>query len=669
LTVLGASTLLALACGGLWARLGRAAGESGFTTFTRGALGAIAAIVAVEELLGACGILGARAILLVLGVACLGLATVAWRLPRVEPRAPRTTWTSLEAGLLAALLAALGTRLWDGLHRTTFLYDTLSYHLHAPATWLRDGRLSIVPAVFGDPAPAYAPSNVELVFLFLMAPTRSGALAQAGQAPLAALACAAVAATVREAGGTRAGALGAALALALVPEVWQQAASAMTDVGVAAFFLAALPFLVRWVRARPSVAPGGAPAVADAAAFGLAVGLCAGSKVVGLVFALPLVGVATVACARSGRRGPRLAAVTSLAVLVTGGFWYVRNLVVTGNPVYPLAVEVGKTTLAPGIYDAAVLRASAYHVARGDLSALGHLLLEPGVAFALGGGLALALGARRRPAWTLLALALVGLFWLAVPYQESRFLFPAWGVVAVAMAMFGCGETARGAPAWVWAPLALGVVGSVVEHPTAERWGVLGVGAAALVGFPPARAWLRAREGRRVGRALAPTMVVLAAIALGLTTVRAPAYGVGDELDEAWAWFRQNVRGARVAYTGNNLPFPLAGDELSNDVRYVNVAGAPGDRLHDFARRSMTAPRGPEPAPYRDDARYETWLGNLRAARRDVLFVAALYPSVRRTIATDADGFPVERAWADAHPEFFTPRFASTAARVYGVAP
>ena len=111
----------------------------------------------------------------------------------------------------AARRAARGARAarsGTALHRTTFLYDTLSYHLHAPATWLRDGRLSIVPAVFGDPAPAYAPSNVELLFAFLMAPTRSGALAQAGQVPLAALACAAVAATVREAGGPRAAALG-----------------------------------------------------------------------------------------------------------------------------------------------------------------------------------------------------------------------------------------------------------------------------------------------------------------------------------------------------------------------------------------------------------------------------------------------------------------------------
>ena len=142
----------------------------------------------------------------------------------------------------------------------------------------------------------------------------------------------------------------------------------------------------------------------------------------------------------------------------------------------------------------------------------------------------------------------------------------------------------------------------------------------------------------------------------------------GSGLKSDWSWFRANVRGKRVAYTGNNLPFPLAGADLANDVRYVNVAGAPGDRLHDLTRG---APPGdaPEPAPYRDGARPDVWLRNLRAARTEVLFVAALYPGVRRTIAADADGFPVERAWADASPRLFRLRHASATARVYDLLP
>ena len=227
-------------------------------------------------------------------------------------------------------------------------------------------------------------------------------------------------------------------------------------------------------------------------------------------------------------------------------------------------------------------------------------------------------------------------------------------------------ETEGATAMWTWAPLALGVVGSVVEQPTAERWAILGAGAAV------AAAWSRAAVARArllvPGAALAVVIAAIVALVLEVAPPPAPVYALGDELDASWAWFAANVRGGRVAYTGNNLALPLAGG-LTNDVRYINVAGAPGDLLHDFARRAPAALAGPEPAPYREGARYETWLNNLRAARRDVLFVAALDPAVRRTIAADADGFPVERAWADAHPGAFTLRFASAAARVYGVSP
>jgi hypothetical protein len=654
---LAVSALAALACGASLARLSRGADESGATTATRVGLGAVGAVVVVEELLGASGRLGAGAIGLALAAAAVALALVTRRSPALARRAT-APWTPLDAGLLAALLVALATRVGQALTRTTFLYDTLSYHLHAPATWLADGRLSIVPAVFGDPAPAYAPSNVELLAAFVLAPTRAGALAQAVQAPLAALACAAVAATVSELCRPRAAALAAALAFLLVPEVWTQSASAMTDVGAAAFLLAALPFLVRLRR--------GVGGAGDAAALGCAVGLCAGAKVAGAVLVAPVVVAAALACARIDRGGARRLASLLAVGAATGAFFYARDALVTGNPIYPLRLSLAGATLAPGVYDAAALRASPYHLARGDLAGLGRLLLAPGLAFAVGGAATLALRLRR-PAWTALALAQVALFWLVLPYQESRFLFPLWGVVAIAMGALVKADGARASSAWWWMPLALAVLGSVVEQPTGERWAALGAGAVAAVIFPRARALLPLRLGAD-GRAWVAA-AVLGALGVALLPVREPAYAMGDELDDAWAWVRANVRGARVAYTGNNLPVPLAGRALENDVRYVNVAGGPDDRLHDFARRAPRAWADPEPAPYRDGARYDVWLANLRAARRDVLFVAALFPEVRATIAADADGFPVERAWADAHADVFTLRYASPAARVYGVRP
>ena len=135
----------------------------------------------------------------------------------------REPLTTLDVACVFALTAVVLLRAWTGFGKTTFLYDTLSYHLHVPATWLADRRLEIVPAVFGDPSSAYAPSNLELWFAFLMAPLHSDYLAGTGQVVFAALAALAIVAAVREAGGRRTAALAAALAFLLIPEIWQQA--------------------------------------------------------------------------------------------------------------------------------------------------------------------------------------------------------------------------------------------------------------------------------------------------------------------------------------------------------------------------------------------------------------------------------------------------------------
>ncbi|MES1208371.1 MAG: hypothetical protein ABUS79_20735, partial [Pseudomonadota bacterium] len=252
---------------------------------------------------------------------------------------------------------------------------------------------------------------------------------------------------------------------------------------------------------------------------------------------------------------------------------------------------------------------------------------------------------------------------------ESRFLFAAFGLAAMAI-----GRAAAQPPAPLgWGGMALALIGEAVALPSPDRLALLPIG---LVGAAALHGWrkipLRARPAVGMGAAVAASALLVVSVARGLPAHRrgADPYRVASDLDDAWAWFGGNVHGARVAYTGTNLVFPLWGPDLANRVTYVNVSGGPSDRLPDFARRFGTGrPKTPEPAPYREGATYEGWLRNLRAAGAQVLFVAALDPIVARTVAADGDQFPIERQWADAHPDLFQLRYASIAARVYGIKP
>ncbi len=616
---------------------------------TRILLWAFATVVVVQGALGAIGLLTPLATLIVLALLAAGTYLMARRRPRAAAPPPEPA-TRMAVAVSAVLIAIFVFRLWSGLHPTTFLYDTLSYHLHMPATWMHDRRIAIVPAVFGDPSPAYAPANLELWFLFLLAPMRSDYLADVGQLPFAALAACAIMTAVRDTFAARATAVACAVLFLLIPEVWTQMPTAMTDLGFAACLLASLPFALRvWTS--------DVPRRGDLLAAATAIGLAIGTKYAAAALALLFV---TLTAGGWLRRRPldfRGAALALALILATGGFWYVRNAVVTGNPFYPVAVP-GLHLAA--LYGRAEMRAWDYHVPVGDFKALGSMLIDAGIGFCFAVGVALVRGWRRPE--TVLMVGLLGIFWFIVPYQESRFLFVVFGVAAVLI-----GQAARGSR-HVGGALAVALACAFIEAPSVERLLLLAapvVAVVALVDEPAVLGRMNSRGHARlaaVGAALASVLIAFGAYSYKHSD---PGYTVGDETAADWSWFRANVRDARVAYTGTNVAFPLAGERLANDVRYVNVAGAPGARLHDFGRRGDGTA---EPAPYRHGASPEVWLANLRAARTQVLFVAALYPGVRRNVAADGDGFPVERAWADARPDTFHLLRASPAARIYSVA-
>ena len=607
------------------------------TTAVRGAVWAFSALIVVEASLGFLGFLTARNVCLAL----VGLAAIScWKIPRRESQA-RGPLSRVELALTCAIAGAFFLLLWTGLHQNDFPYDSLSYHLHAPVTWMHAHRLTIVPAVFGDPAPAYAPSNVELCFLSLMAPLRSEYLVGCGQIALGALAVASIVAAVREAGGHRTAALAAGLAFLLIPEVWEQAPTAMSDVGLAAFLLASVPFARR------------AEVLTGSAALGLAIGL----KYVGLVLALPFLAFLAFrafAAARSNRRamGGTGWVLLSAGVVIsaTGGFWYLRNLVVTGNPLYPGAFPgLG----LPALYGAAAMRSQVPVAHLGDLLLL---LASSGLGFAP--ALIVSLVRRRRDAEAVMAMALTALFWIAIPYKNSRFLFPVFGMAAIVI-----GRAATDPPAILgWVPLCGALAGGVIQGKAAQ-W--LGLPAAASLGWFGGDVIRRAsrKTVAAVGAAGAVGLLVALVVGFAHSLVRDPPYGVAE-----WSWFRAHVRDTQVAYTGANLAFPLAGERLGNEVSYVNVAGQPEDRLHDFARRLGTGlGSDPQPTLYRSGATFDVWRRNLRVSGATVLFIDQLHPIVRRNITADADGFPIERSWADAHPQLFSLEYASSTARIYAI--
>ncbi len=172
-----------------------------------------------------------------------------------------------------------------------------------------------------------------------------------------------------------------------------------------------------------------------------------GTKPVGIVFVPPL--LMLILAAQLWKR-PALKAMAAATGLMLGclflstGFWFVRNCRITGNPLYPLHLELFGTSLLTGWYGRDAMRFSVYYLPMSDGGALVDMLmalLDPRLALlwiaALAGAWAIgSCGSKQqdRLTWALAVLAVlnVALYWICIPYRtQQRFMLQSLGLAAI----------------------------------------------------------------------------------------------------------------------------------------------------------------------------------------------------------------------------------------------
>ncbi len=616
--------------------------------------------------------------------------------PRAAPE-PANEWGRLPSWVVGLLGALVTLAVAFAIVQSPFtLYDSLSYHLFFPARWLQERALTIVPTPFSDPAQAYAPGNGELFLLWLMVPFHSDALARAGQLPFALLAAVTLYALARRLGAPPQHAIYPAGFLLLSRPLLEQAIGANVDLICAAMFLASLLLGVVAVerdRAR------------DWLLCGVGLGLYFGTKYLALIY-LP----ALLLVAAAGR--PRWKMAWALpGMLAFAAPWYLRNWIVAGSPLYPAALTVAGATIAPGAFDRLAMFNTVFHVTEVRLfgiiaaRALGPTLAPVWLPAAIVGGVALI----RRGWWphTVLALLpylMIPLFWFGLPVNiDSRFLMPAVLPALLPFAFaFRRGRVWNGAVHAVYfASMIWILVGASVEVAARGPWFMRGWLTFNGLLTRPATVWCAAlaigltllwRVGPRRtpwAAAFAAAIVAIPAAALAWSADRWCAPGACTYLDTTppylranliagWRWVADHVHGATIAYTGINLPYPLAGSGLTNHVVYVNIDGRSRWRFDDYDRAFRSGRFTPAPPllaspsgellPLSDRfgatrgairPRFErmtgdrgAWVASLRRLGVDYLFVSSLSAYEIDNVWHNGRGFPIEDEWASAGGPF-----------------
>lgn len=654
-----AALLLGLGVAGWRLADGALPGASTLTRATAAGTFATCGAVVPALALGSLGLMRPRPYLvlvaLIVAGVCLAVPPAKRTIGGSTPGRGSPFWLRIARGTafslagIAALAALHGER-----HQPPEKLDDPSYHLTTVALWRHVHDLRTPKFGYGDPSTAYYPLGGELIAWALLAPLRdSDFLARWGQLPYFVLTLVAASAVARELDLGRSAPPTVALLVLTVPRAFPDLAlSAGNDHSTAFFAVAAVVAGLRLAAC---------PSNGSALFAGTAVGLLVGSKYLGLLFALPIVVLLFVAVAApdrplSARAAGRLLFLAGLAAALAGGYTYLRNALVLGNPVFPSPIGLLGFEL-PGWQEASLaVRRQRPEFAIEPLSflfdrrllgsafpwlAVPAALAAPVLAWTTAGRL----GPRLRRALVVLLPAVFFLEFLLIvhDHRDVRYLFAAIALAAVAVnAVVAWALPGRRRAAELVAALlvvARFAFGNEPLPPNAL------LAAAPIVAI--AAAVLLDTLGPRT-RSLAASSAVAALAAATALTPSVHAYQRErvrrDPLVAALA--REAPQGTVVAYAGFNRPYPLHGARLEHRVEQVPTRGPVEARHFSWD--------GDASLPWRT-GRYRIWYRNLRQLNVEyVVTVAAAEP---------------ERRWIDRNPLHFEPVATSGTASLWRFTP
>jgi hypothetical protein len=587
-------------------------------------------------------------------------------------------FSGIERFAISALAGFFLVKLFIVLFNSTFGWDNLNYHFTFPVEWLKSGNLGCPISIFGDPSVSYYPINGSLFYFWLIFPLKNVFLANIGQYPFFICAFLATYSLARKLDVSPRYAFLAACLFSLVPNYFKQLKIAYIDIMDAALFMFTLNFLF---EAKKSLS------LKSLSLAALSCGLLLGTKTTAMpLVLLLLLGIGLVCFLSFRRRLLPALSVCAAAVLIFGGYAYIHNFLITGNPLYPLNFKVFGTTLFKGVIDNSVYRTGIFP---GDFG-LRKLLFSEGlgvqtVLFVLPVVLlsyVMALKKIRKEDTLdylkrylfVLPVLIYLVFRLVYPMANVRYVYCLLAVSLITAFYFL--ERFPKLRRFALAVSCICILASLGELAKKSEL-VLGfvVSIAVYLLLPSFLAFFRKFTRVKAIFVVAAAMLFLL-FAQGVfikneysSYVNMARYsGFWPDSVAAWKWVNEHTKGENIAYTGRPTPFALYGTGFKNNVRYISVNAVEPVMLHYFPKSNYVW--GYEGGiwitdfesenNYRGGADYDIWMNNLRKAGIDMLFVYS-------GLSKNGTVYPVEDQWALEHPDKFKQVFSNNEIRIYRV--
>ena len=574
--------------------------------------------------------------------------------------------------VLSVLCGFVLIRLVNNIINPPLGWDSLNYHFTFPVEWLKHGNLSTPITICDDPTPTYYPINGGLFYLWLIFPFKSVFLANIGQFPFFFFAFIAVYNIGLKTGLDEKMAFIAAALFSVVPNYFRQLEFGYSDIMVASLFLIALNFLLSLENEFK---------LKNLLLASISLGLLLGTKTVSLPYACVLfIFMAIIFGGQIFKRNIKIVFgyffTLVLFLFIFGGFGYIRNFLLTGNPLYPLDFKVFGKTVFNGVMAATTYRAhwSQYDYNLSKLffhEGMGLqfiILFIPGILLAL----PVAFIKERRILTIkkvfiyLLPILLYLVFRYLIPQLWVRFLYPFLGVSAIVAL-----HTMRNLKIPKKVIKILSLICILASFPEmARQLPLINSLILSSVVYLSILLTLQSKvRPSKLGIIIAALIIitVLNFVWIRYEKEEYPRYVTKTrywpEATLGWKWLNENTESDKIAYTGRPVPFPLYGTNFKNDVYYVSINKL-DPQLHNYKNGRLDWNKDfhsihtvlSREGNYRSGADYQAWLDNLRKKNTSYLFVYVLH---------ETQDFPIEDEWAKKNPKLFAPVFLNKGVHIY----
>jgi hypothetical protein len=243
----------------------------------------------------------------------------------------------------------------------SYTWDALWYHLPIVGNIIQSGAIREIPVnSFIEQFINIFPKNIELFFIWNIIFLKSDVIVDLSQLPFAVAGVFTVYSLALKLNINEKYAVYSALLFFFTPIIILQSTTNYVDVSIAVLFLLAINFLISPGNGTNNAFYSRKRKLSVLLA-GLTTGVLFGAKGSGPLFVSVLTAVILVQEVARNKftQSYKRAILTALSyialyfilpVLLLGGYWYIKNWVVYGNPVYPIAISLFGVTLFKGLY-------------------------------------------------------------------------------------------------------------------------------------------------------------------------------------------------------------------------------------------------------------------------------------------------------------------------------